>query len=456
MEKLNFKQVEKFLLDCGGCGKKHLPLAEIHKGKSYCQTCKDTIAKCSVKDEFFLKKEMTYFEAQDIYIHEPKEEYIVQSCVSRKNIYRGGVAVSLDEKKQVAKKESDGRYALIEEFERNSYVKLTTGNYVKKNKVIVWGGETYMKDNIAEVLRGRDRLLNDYSHKPKPNFNSTVEKVIGEQGIPYLGFELETSIIPTSSELNAEGRLGERGLSSSDKKRKMDAAQELLQYLIDNDMHELLYFKKDTSTLNGFEIVSHPSTLSYWKNIDFRKFFEKMSEVGAAEHDSCGLHVHVSKDSLSKKQWWTLMSFVSKTANKLIKLSRRNKDKLKYCKWTSNMNSGVMAALLEGKGIFDKMPPQNSDRSAAINFNPEKSVEFRLFKSTSSAEELYATLSLVEALVMFARKYSFMYVQDSKASELWEEFTNFCKEDGYGNLMKLMDEKELVSSNVKKNKYVCV
>lgn len=438
MEKLNFKQIEKFLLDCNGCGKRHLPLSEIHKGKSYCQSCKEKIEKCALSDEYFLKSEMKHFKAQGFWIKDPDENNIVTSCLSRKKIWRGGVSINIEDRDVlVASRHGDGKYALIKEFKENGYIQKEDGTFIEKNKVFNWGGKLYSKENVLDEIREAGREIINYTFKPKPIFRHTVELKHKQKGIPFLGFELE---------LTMEEGSGRKATALS-----------LIDYMIKNQMEDLIYFKSDSSIPHGFEIVSHPSTLSYWKKVDLRGFLDKAKELGMVEHDSCGLHVHVSKDALSKKEWWVVMSFLSKTANKILKLSRRDKSKTSYCKWTSNTNSGVMAALVEGKGIFDKMPPQNSDRTAAVNFQPEKSVEFRLFKSTSSVDELYASLGLVEAIIMFARKYSFMFVQDSKTSELWDEFTSFCQSSGYGSLIKFMEEKELINNKLKKkNKYLCV
>lgn len=439
-------------------------MTEIHRGKSYCIACKEKIAKCAVKDEYYLKEDMTHFEVQDIWVHEPDQNYVVKSCVSRKNLYKGSLYSGASEEKSIKTRDDDEGVALLEEFTRNGYVELHNSRYTKKKNSFNWAGKLYKTDTaVGEIIRG-GKVISNYSNKPEPIFNKTVEKVKefktskGEKsaiGIPYLGFELEMSVIPThSGEPNEEGAYVD-GIVQEDQKRKRNAAEEMLRFIVDNNMGELLYFKKDSSVLNGWEIVSHPSTLSFWKEMDFRKFFEKAAELGLQSHDTCGLHVHVSRDALTKKQWWTLMSMVSKNANKIIKMSRRNKEKLKFCKWANN--AGLLNALAEGKNIFNVFPSQ-PNRESAINFQPKHTVEFRLFRSTHSAEELLASFSLVEALVMFARKYSFMYVQDARTSELWDEFVSFCDKQGYGTLVKYMEEVGLVNSKskIKKRKVLCV
>jgi hypothetical protein len=463
MEKLNFEQVKGYLIACGGCEKLHLPISELHNGKSYCLSCKEKIEKCAVKNEFFLKEQMTYFEVQDIWVHEPDQTKVVKSCVSKKNLYRGGLYESAPKEKVIKIRDKDEGYALLEEFERNDYIKLS-GNerYAKKREAFNWAGEYYRKSTaVGDIIRSGN-VVSNYSTKPNPTFSKTIEKIKeyknskGESevvGIPYLGFELEMSVIPISSGEPSEEGTFPQGIHSSDQERMKIASEEMLKYLVENKIGELMYFKKDSSVLNGWETVTHPATFSYWNNLDFRGFFAKAAELGLQSHDTCGLHVHVSRDALTKKQWWTLVSLIGKNANKLIKLSRRDRTKLNYCKWHGQAD--LTGALAEGKNIFNIFPNQK-DRGSAINFNPKHTVEFRLFRSTHSAEELLASLALVEALVLFARKYSFMYVQDARTTDLWAEFVDFSRQQGYGNLIRFMEDMGVVKSKIKKHNIVCV
>ena len=320
MEKLTFAQVEEYLLECRGCGKMHLPLTEIHNGRSYCVACKEKVAKCAVNNEYYLKEEMTYFDVQDIWIKDPSQMSVKKSCVSRKNIYTGSISKGMPASKEVKIRDDDDGVALLEEFERNDYVELYNNRYTKKKNVFNWGGEMFRRENAIEVLHEKGKIISNYSHKPEPIFKKTVEKELefkdgrGEKvkrGVPYLGFELEMSCIPThSGEPNEEGKYP-NGLNEEDRKRMKVASLEMLKYIVENKLEELFYFKQDSSVLNGWETVSHPCTLSFWKQVDFRAYFDKLKSLGMDEHDTCGLHVHVSRDALTPKEWWTLVSFMS-------------------------------------------------------------------------------------------------------------------------------------------------
>jgi len=460
MEKLTFAQIEGYLVKCVGCEKMHLPLTEIHKGRSYCVSCKEKVAKCSVTDEYHLKDEMHYFEAQGIWVFEPNQMNVEKSCVSRKNIYLGTLKKSASKEKQIKIRDDDDGIALLEEFERNDYVELHNSRYTKRKNVFNWGGLMFRRETAVEELVEQSKVVSNYSHKPEPLFKKTIEKTVeytnakGEKitrGIPYLGFELEMSCVPTSSgEPDENGRY--ESISSNDRDRMKDASVEMLKYIIDNKLEEMLYFKQDGSVVNGWETVSHPCTLSFWKTINFREYFDKLKSLGMNEHDSCGLHIHVSRDALTPKEWWTLVSFMSKVSNKIIKLSRRSRERLNYCKWGSS--EGLIGALAEGKNVFNVFPNQ-MHRESAINFKPKHTVEFRLFKSTASAEELLGSMAMVESMVMFAKEYSFMYVQDARTSDIWKEYVAFVKKLGYGNLIKLMENQGVLKSKIKKTNVVC-
>ena len=442
MEKVSFEQVKKYLIECSGCGKQHLPINELHRGMSYCVVCKENIALCAVNDRYYPKTDMVEFEEQGIWVKEPNPDYIVKSCVSNKQLYTGSYIGDIEEGKKIAKRKKDGKRAMIEEFTRNNYTVLSDKTYAKKCDVIEWGGKNYLKAGLSKQLRDEERLVSNYSFKPTPIFDKTTETIHKSNGIAYLGWELEVSATDEHDQGNET--------------QKLDAAEGLLNWLIDNGLHNKIYFKQDSSILNGFEIVSHPATYSWWKQVNMKAFFDKMKELGLREHDTCGLHVHVSRDALTKVQWWALMVFLSKVPKKLITLSRRDKDKMKYCRLENNSNANSMSASLTGKEVFNVMPPKNLDRAAAVNFNPEHTVEFRLFKSTMSHEEMYASLSTVDALVSFAKEYSFTHIQEAKSSKLWEDFQNHCVKNGYGSLISFMEKKELIKLQTKKGKKLCV
>jgi len=434
MKKANLEDIQQYLVDCKGCGKKHLPIGVLFRGGSYCASCKKEMETCAISGENYMKKEMKHFKLQDIYIKSPNIDLIVKSSISKKEIYIGTVIKSKLTPDLFAGKLANGKYALVGELVGIGYILTSANVWADGSTLFRYGTETVPRENTSDHLESAGKLVLGYSTKPEPIFRKMYENEHMGIGVPYLGLELEVN---TMSRDSAEKVLSKK----------------VIDLMVKTDLIENFYMKHDGSIGNGVEIVSHPTTLSYFKKSKLKEMIEGIKEIGFQDDDTCGLHIHVSRDSLSKKGWWTLMSFISKVNNKFVKLSRRQKDKMSYCSF-DGLRGGVMDALLSGKEIFTHDITKNGERRLAVNFNNKNTVEFRLFRSTVDHDTLIATMELVEALVLFCREYSFMYVQDERSSELWNEFTKFASNKGYKKLINLMKSMGLVYIN-EKTKKVC-
>lgn len=109
--------------------------------------------------------------------------------------------------------------------------------------------------------------IEDYYYKPDPIFYG--------KGTRYFGVELEVDGV------------GENDYSAED------------VMCIGNRKAEHIYCKHDGSLNGGFEIVTHPMTLDYHKNImPWRAVLDELKEIGYLSHQTspCGLHIHVSRD----------------------------------------------------------------------------------------------------------------------------------------------------------------
>lgn len=85
---------------------------------------------------------------------------------------------------------------------------------------------------------------------------------------------------------------------------------------------EFVYAKYDSSILeNGHkaaEFVTHPATLKYWhKGEESAYFLDKLQE-NASVNNSCGMHIHVSKNSLNTEQIEKAILFISNNYQELV------------------------------------------------------------------------------------------------------------------------------------------
>lgn len=230
--------------------------------------------------------------------------------------------------------------------------------------------------------------IHEYSYEPYLNFQSSEDD--NESVLAYLGFELEAG-----------------GLTSSERNRIADEI---------SDGENTFFLKEDGSIPEyGFELVSHPITLKRHKELDWADVLRSMSSAGMKSHDlgeeSCGLHVHVSRNYLSPYKWLLIDWFISKYQAHFELIARR-----KETHWARFKKSN-------GQNIKEVYGKSSGTRYQAVNFENSNTVEFRLFRGTLKYSTFMATLEIVDALVHWANQLS---ISDILASgDAFENFTDY-------------------------------
>ena len=196
------------------------------------------------------------------------------------------------------------------------------------------------------------------------------------------------------------------------------------------------YLKHDGSVLNGFEIVTHPISLEYHKNLGWRERLAKLQKLDMNSHKTgnCGLHIHVSKKSLAN--WWKPILFIYTCKEKMKVVSRRGDTPYleKYC------------PILRPEYYGDyKTPPQNNERYVAINTMPPHTAEFRMFRGTLKFSSFWSSLLFVDALIYFCKGNSIAYFRkarffDEKARYedeywMWQDFINYVDSQSRYNML---------------------
>lgn len=212
--------------------------------------------------------------------------------------------------------------------------------------------------------------IHDYFYKPDPMFYG--------EGNRYFGVELE---------VDGEG----------------EDSRNAYHVLSSTNINETrVYAKHDGSLDEGFEIVSHPMTLDYHtKEMNWSEIMKKAISLGYRSHQTptCGLHVHVSRDSLGstvseqEENIAKILYFVELHWNEIVTFTRRTYDKIN--RWAARFGYEN-----EAKKILDKA--KDSGHYAAINLNNEHTIEFRVFRGTLKYNTFIATLQLVNKVCDFA------------------------------------------------------
>ena len=187
---------------------------------------------------------------------------------------------------------------------------------------------------------------------------------------------------------------------------RSDKAQKLLDGLGEYQGETYALCEGDASLDNGFEMVTaytgldvHQSQLEFFKNHSLR---------GAKSHDTstCGLHVHICKSDMTTLHGAKMILFINDQANeKLIKAIARRDSSYGSIKNKKADKSWIKESL-ECRGKKSQLRRLNRDRYEALNFQNDRTVEFRLFKGSLKYETIMSCLEFTYATWFFCREAS--------------------------------------------------
>ena len=258
-----------------------------------------------------------------------------------------------------------------------------------------------------------ESAIHSYSYRPSPYFFG--------KGQYYLGFELEVEARRTSRYEGAES--------------------------VQNALGAHAYMKDDGSLNDGFEVVTHPHTLSAYQtdfNWDFISTL-KSNCFRSWNTETCGLHVHVSRTAFGTgdNPWGRVdreVLILKRQAHELrfMKLIYDNQRQVERIAGRSNNSY----ATFEDKGrLVHKLKSgyQNSGRYSAINTENDATLEVRVFKGSLRKERVLSALEFVTASVEYTRN---LKVTSKNQALSWLRFTAYVSDnmETYPNLALIMSE----------------
>lgn len=280
------------------------------------------------------------------------------------------------------------------------------------------GGDGNCRDcfNPNDNGEGYDGFIHNYNYKPEPTFYRGED----HNDKLFMGVELELEVV--------------KGYMSN-------IAEEILK--------DPIYCKTDGSLDNGFEIVTHPCTLSYHKNkMKWDEMLKKLIANNCKSHDTstCGLHIHVSKKALSHIEAIRLGIFVNLNCQNFETLARRTQShysKFKFIKKGRSENKKHDKDKGEYLSVIN-----NDDRYEALNYQNHSTIEFRLYKGTLKYHTLISTIELTHAVCYFVKQVdSTLNLVDKEKG--WNLFMEFVKKQckTYPNLIEYLQAKGLLAKS---------
>ena len=179
--------------------------------------------------------------------------------------------------------------------------------------------------------------------------------------------------------------------------------------------------KRDGSIRSGVEIVTRPACISTHKE----KLADFYSQVAVKAESNTGMHVHIEKARLSQYQIGFIMQFLNnRTLAENIKTIAGRDYVTNY--YTSLKDEHTMTYGLYYDDHDKKVIRNNTDKYSALNTAKQHTVEVRIFASPNNAEECFARLDFVNALVQYSSPYT-VSVKALKDKFTWATFTSYVK-----------------------------
>jgi hypothetical protein len=205
----------------------------------------------------------------------------------------------------------------------------------------------------------------------------------------YLGLELEMEI--------------------KDDYNRHDKAEQLLNAIgmaqIEGRNYQYALCESDGSLNRGFEMVTGYTGLdTHAKQLEFFKAPFR----GAKSHDTstCGLHVHICKSDMSLLHCAKMVLFINESANQKLIRAIARRDGASYSKILNKKASYQWLKANKGSSKERRIQSLNGDRYEALNFQNEKTIEFRIFKGTLKYESIMASLEFTYATWHFCKDTS--------------------------------------------------
>ena len=254
--------------------------------------------------------------------------------------------------------------------------------------------------------------IHDYYYRPSPCFWG--------DGPFYFGVELE---------------IDEAGEDSDNARRLLAIA---------NQGQPRLYCKHDGSLDDGFELVTHPMSLSYHRTeMPWEDLLREAVRMGYLSHQSgtCGLHIHVSREAFGdtyahqEAAIARVLYFFEKHWEELLKFSRRTQRQLD--RWAARYGYRDCP-----RDILDRAKSGHAGRYTCVNLQNTATVEFRIFRGTLKRNTLLASLELVDKICHLA-----LYLSDEEMQGLaWTTFVSSLREQDCPELVQYLKERRLYTN----------
>ena len=169
------------------------------------------------------------------------------------------------------------------------------------------------------------------------------------------------------------------------------------------------YIKSDGSLDNGFELVSHPATIEWFRESGLLEAIDKFPDdfdFRAWDTTTCGFHVHVSRTAFHRENAGRII-YSKAHELRFIALFYRNQ---RFIEALAGRHSNSYAQFHteefsdRAKHLRGKIDRKETDRYQVINTRNNNTLEVRIFRGTLRKDRILSNLELVQAGIEYTRK----------------------------------------------------
>lgn len=308
---------------------------------------------------------------------------------------------------------SDNDFIVCTRCQDNYVLCCVCSEIVPENNAYYIRDDSYCESCYEEEIERRESYyIEEYGYKPYPEFLGECSDNL------YIGVELEVDY----------GNVYEASRCLSKE-------------------YSTIYLKRDGSLEKGFEIVSHPATLSYHiHQLGWEDIMDVCLDWNMKSHDTttCGLHCHVSRlffgetDDEQDLHIAKLILLIDKFwDNYIVPFSRRHLESLE--RWAAKPSVNILDTDTE-KDIIDKVKDTKyRGRYQGINLENCETIEFRIFRGTLKLNTFIATLQFVDCICRYAKEMKLSGIYTVNWSDLFSG-----KDMLYPELMNYLESKNLI------------
>jgi len=216
-------------------------------------------------------------------------------------------------------------------------------------------------------------FMNSYGTKPIPQFKNRYGKQNEEYKTRYYGLEMEFN----NCNPQKVYELGEKNKLYTDK---------------------WIYNKRDGSISYGVEVVTSPLDRKSI-NVLMKKMQPIFDYVDSKQyHEGAGLHIHVTKKSISIQDRYKLCILLNSSKGQI------EKNFMYFLSGRATTPLSAEQSVYDGYfklGESDRLCPLSCGHGVALNTSNSATYEFRIFKSSNKPEVLLSYVELVDTMIDF-------------------------------------------------------